>query len=253
MNAAIGRRRVLLATAGASALAGCSSSSTDESPSNETDENPDAGADADGSVELEGISATLQYVRPATDAKRPEVLATEGRQYVVVTIGASAVEASDVALRLDGTEYASSFTATADGRLDIGFAVPRDVAAESGTVLVGGESKPIYRDVLERLANPPRFTNVSFDADAEIRPGAFMGLDVRVWNKGGPGPFNGVFDVPDASPKVFSERVDSGTFASYATYVTISEGATPGDRTAVFDTGFEQYTVPFTVVRSDSG
>ncbi|WP_408959877.1 hypothetical protein [Natrinema sp. 74] len=120
MNEAVDRRRFLLATAGASALAGCSSSPAGESPSspdasssNETDGHPDAAATAD----LEGISAALQYVRPATDSRRPEVLATEGRQYVVVTVGESTVEARDVALRLDGTEYASSFTAAADGRL----------------------------------------------------------------------------------------------------------------------------------------
>ncbi|WP_254762648.1 hypothetical protein [Natrinema marinum] len=248
MNAAIGRRRFLLATAGASALAGCSSSSTGDSPSNETAENPDATA----SVELEGLSATLQYVRPATDEGRPEVLATEGHQYVVAAFDAATVDASDVAFRLDGTEYTGSFTATRDGRLEIGFEVPRDVAAESGAVLVGGESNSVYRDVLDRLANPPRFTNVSFDADPEVRPGAFMGLDVRVWNKGGPGSFEGVFDVSGAPPKVFSEQVDSGTYASFMTYVTIDEDAGAGERTAVFDTGFEEYTVPFSIVDPES-
>lgn len=244
MNAVVGRRRFLLATAGASTLAGCSSSSSSGSPSNETGETRPSGTP----VALEGISAMLQYVRPATDARRPEIIASEGRQYVVATFDAATVSASDVALRLDGTEYAGTVTATADGRLEIGFEVPQDVAAESGVVLVGGESKPVSRDVLDRLANPPRFTNVSFDADAESRPGAILGLDVRVWNEGGLGPFTGVFDVPGAPPKVFSEQVDSATFAGYTTHVTISDDATPREDTAVFDTGFEQYRVPVSIV-----
>ncbi|WP_222915189.1 hypothetical protein [Natrinema sp. SYSU A 869] len=63
------------------------------------------------------------------------MIATEGRQYVVVTIGETTVDVAETVLRLDGTEYASSFSAESDGRLDIGFEVPRDVAAENGAVL----------------------------------------------------------------------------------------------------------------------
>ncbi|WP_254521969.1 hypothetical protein [Natrinema caseinilyticum] len=182
----------------------------------------------------------------------PEVLASDGGQYVVVTFADPSVAATDVAVRVDGTEYTNSFTATVDRGVDIGFESPRDVAAENGAVLVGGEPYPLSRDVLDRLANPPRFTDVSFDARAEVRPGGLVGLDVRVWNRGGPGTFAGVFGVPDAPPTVFSERVDSGTFAGYAEHVTIAANAAPGDRTAVFDTGFERYTVPFTVVEPDT-
>ncbi|WP_049924296.1 hypothetical protein [Halopiger djelfimassiliensis] len=243
MNAVVDRRRVLLATAGASALAGCSSSRSEGSPSSETGDRPGETA----SAEIAGISAMLQYVRPR-DGRRPEILATEDRQYVVVTFGAPTSDASDVALRLDGTEYASSFTATADGRLDVGFEVPLNVAAESATVLVGGESHPVYRDVLDRLSNPPRLTSVSFDADAEVRPGTIATVDVRVRNEGGPGPFKGVFEVPGAPPKVFSERIDGDTLAGYTTHATIGSDVESGDRTAVFDTGFQRQTTTVTIV-----
>ncbi|WP_222915187.1 hypothetical protein [Natrinema sp. SYSU A 869] len=117
--------------------------------------------------------------------------------------------------------------------------------------IVRDGSRSLSRDVLDRLANPPRFTDVSFDARAEIRPGAIMGLDVRVWNRGGPGPFSGVFDVPGAPPTVFSEPIDSDTLSDHTAHVTIGDDADPGDETAVFDTGFEQYTAPFTIVTPD--
>ncbi|QLG50019.1 hypothetical protein [Natrinema halophilum] len=244
MNEPVGRRRFLFATAGAGTIAGCTSSDLAESPSNETPETSDASV----STEIGRVSAALQYVRPTRSERRPEVLATDGGQYVIVTVGERTIDASDVVLRLDDTEYTDTFTANRDGRLHVGFEVPQDVAAENGTALVGEARHPIYRDVLDRLADPPRFTNVSFDARAEIRPGAIMGLDVRIWNRGGPGPFTAVFDVPDAQPSVFSEQVDSGTFAGYTTHVTIDDDAESGGRTAVFDTGFERYTVPYTIV-----
>lgn len=248
------RRRFLLLTAGVGGFTGCltagpSDEETEHSPTTRDRRTSTAQTPSETTTPeaIEQIAASLQYVTPKGADGSRKVLANADRQYVIVTFRDDGSDAAETTLHLDGEKYTHSFTAAHDGRLDVGFDVPRDVTAAEGSIRFEGTSYPVYRDVLDRLANPPRFTETEFDVQEDVSPGGFLGLDVQTWNKGDTGPFKGVFRVPDAPSKVFSKTIDSGTLSRTSTYVTINEDATAGERTAVFDTGFKQYTQSFTV------
>lgn len=245
-------RRAVLATLALTAGAGCSSLPGTGSPQRTTtgattdrsmtDRTTASSPGTDSGRSIFGVDVQRSYVG-ILGGHHMYVRAEPGRQYALVRTDAEQGTWPNTTVTLDGTAYARRGPSMTLREYETGpsisvVSLPLDRSPEAGSVTVGGTTRELSAETLERLADPPAFEVQSTSIPESVPRDRHLDVSLTVAHRGGRDEaFRANVANFTSQPTILERRMTAGETATVA--ASLSVYGDPGtEHRVAFDWGY---------------